>query len=651
MDKLKLHTPDLAAANIEKLASLFPNCVTEAKDEKGNLKRAIDFDLLRQELADHIVEGPRERYHLDWPGKREALLTANAPIAKTLRPCRGESVNFDSTRNIFIEGDSLEALKLLQETYLGRVNVIYIDPPYNTGEDFVYRDNFASDTRSYLSESNQVDDSAARLVVNPESNGRFHSEWVSMMYSRLKLARNLLRDQGVIFISIDDNEARNVRNICDEIFGEENFIAQVVWEGANKNDASQIGVSHEYAVVYAKSRIAVPREWSMRKEGVDEVLEEVARLMKVHGKNHDAASEELAGWFRAMKAKPAFGLRRFRYIDARGAYKEDDPTAPGGRRFELKHPTSGDVIPLRRNRGWGFDQSEFDRLVKEGRVSFITPTSIMIRRYLHETDTITPPSVFYQPARSASERLADLIGPGIFDFPKDEFVIRGFIEMATTGAGEEPIILDFFAGSATTAHAVFLTNAEVGKRSRFILVQLPELCREDSEAAKQGFKTIADISRKRIIEAGQKVKIDGGITAQQLDTGFRVLKIDTSNMKDVYYAPDAVKQEDLALQIDNIREERTPEDLLFQVLVDWGVDLALPIEKQTISGHTVFFVDGNALAACFDQGVGEGLVKELAKRKPLRAVFRDASFAEDKVKINVEQIFKLLSPDTEVKSL
>jgi len=358
MDKLKLHTPNLTATNIEKLASLFPNCVTEAKDDNGQLKRAIDFDLLRQELSEHIVEGPRERYHLDWPGKREALLAANAPIAKTMRPCREESINFETTRNLFIEGDNLDALKLLQETYLGRINVIYIDPPYNTGEDFVYRDNFAGDTSSYLRESNQVDDSAARLVVNPESNGRFHSEWVSMMYARLKLARNLLRDEGVVFISIDDNEARNVRNICDEIFGEENFIAQIVWEGANKNDASQIGVSHEYVALYAKNRSAVPREWNMRKEGVDEALKEIARLVKVHGKNYDTASEELAGWFRAMKAKPVFGLRRFRYIDARGAYKEDDPTAPGGRRFELKNPLTGGVIPLRRNRGWGFDQAK-----------------------------------------------------------------------------------------------------------------------------------------------------------------------------------------------------------------------------------------------------------------------------------------------------
>ena len=651
MDKLKLHTPDLTAANIEKIAALFPNCVTEAKSEKGQLRRSIDFDLLRQELSDHIIEGPRERYHLDWPGKREALLAANAPIAKTLRPCREESIDFDTTRNLFIEGDNLDALKLLQETYLGKVNVIYIDPPYNTGEDFVYRDNFASDTSSFLRESNQVDDAAARLVLNPESNGRFHSEWVSMMYARLKLARNLLRDEGVIFISVDDNEARNVRNICDEIFGEDNFIAQIVWEGANKNDARQIGISHEYAIVYAKNRSVVPREWSIRKEGVDDVLKEVERLKKLHGKDYDAASTELAGWYRAMKAKPAFNHRRYRFIDARGVYKEENPTAPGGRRFNLINPRNGKIINLTPNRGWAFNQTEFERLVAEERISFISETSIMLRLYLHETDTITPPSVFYQPARSASERLADLIGPGVFDFPKDELIVRGFIEMALTGAGPEPIILDFFAGSGTTAHATFLANIESDKRCRFVLVQLPEACRESSAAARKGFKTIADISRKRIIEAGKKVKADGGLTAQQLDTGFRVLKVDTSNMKDVYYTPDTVKQADLALHTDNIKEDREAEDLLFQVLVDWGVDLALPIEKQTISGRTVYYVDGNALAACFEAEIDEDLVKELAKRKPLRAVFRDSSFAGDSVKINVEQIFKLLSPDTEVKSL
>ena len=651
MEKLKLHTPDLTTQNIEKIAALFPNCVTETKDAKGGIKRGIDFDQLRQELSDHVVEGPRERYHLDWPGKREALLAANAPIAKTLRPCREESVDFDTTKNLFIEGDNLDALKLLQETYLGKVKLIYIDPPYNTGNDFIYDDDFAEDADSYLQRSNQTDTEGNQLIANKLSNGRFHSDWISMIYPRLKLARSLLRDDGVIFISVDDIEVTNARKACDEIFGDGNFIAQLVWEGANKNDARQIGVSHEYAIIYAKERNAVPREWSIKKEGVDEALTEIQKIMKKHNSDFDTASDELAGWYRSMKAKPAFGLRRFRYIDQHGAYKEDDPTAPGGRRFELKDPRNGNVIPLRRNRGWSFDQDEFNRLVSEGKVSFVTASTIMIRRYLHETDSLTPPSVFYQPARSASERLAGLLGPEIFDFPKDEIILSRFIEMATGDCKEDAIVVDFFAGSGTTAHSTMSLNAEDGGSRRFVLVQLPERCADDSAASRSGYKTIAEIAKERIRRAGDKIKTENATTAPNLDIGFRVLKIDTSNMKDVYYTPDEMKQDQLEMLTDNIKDDRTPEDLLFQVLVDWGVDLALPITQETIAKKDVFFVDGNALAACFTPDLSEELVKDLAQRKPLRAVFRDSSYGSDSVKINVEQIFKLLSPGTELKSL
>lgn len=644
-----MHSPNLTKDNIARIRDLFPGCVTEARGEDGSVKLAVDFDQLRQELSSSIVEGPQERYHLNWPGKREALLTANAPIAKTLRPCREESVDFDTTKNLFIEGDNLDALKLLQETYLGKVKMIYIDPPYNTGKDFIYEDDFAEDAGEYLRRSNQIDEEGNRLAANTVANGRFHSDWLTMIYARLRLARNLLAEDGVIFVSIDDNEVDNLRKICSEIFGEGNFIAQIVWEGANKNDAKQVGVSHEYALVYAKNRNVVPREWSIRKEGVDEALAEVARLKGVYGTDYESASQDLAGWFRSMKAKPVFGLRRFRYIDARGAYKEDDPTAPGGRRFQLVNPKTGEPIPLRRNRGWSFDQTEFNRLVEEGRVSFITPTSVMIRRYLHETDALTPPSVFYQPARSASERLASLLGPGMFDFPKDETVIAKFIEMATTGADDDCIVMDFFAGSATTAHAVFQLNAEDGKHRRFVLVQLPEPCSSTSTAAEAGYRTIADVSKERIRRAASAVR------AQEWkgDGGFRVLKIDTSNMADVYYAPDALDKANLDLFVDNIKADRTAEDLLFQVMLDWGVDLALPIEKKAIRGKDVFFVDGDALAACFDAhgGIDEAFVKELATHKSLRAVFRDAGFKDSAVKINMEQIFKLLSPSTEVKSI
>lgn len=653
MEKMKMHSPNMTQENIARLRELFPGCVTEAQGKDGAVKLAVDFDQLRQELAESIVEGPQERYHLNWPGKREALLTANAPIAKTLRPCRDESVDFDTTKNLFIEGDNLDALKLLQETYLDKVKMIYIDPPYNTGKDFIYEDDFSSDTTSYLVRSNQIDESGERLVANTEANGRFHSDWLSMMYSRLRLARNLLSEDGVIFISIDDNEADNLRKLCGEIFGETNFIAQIVWEGANKNDARQVGVSHEYALVYAKNRNAVPRDWSIRKEGVDEVLAEVTRLKSLYGTNYDAASKDLAGWFRSMKAKPVFGLRRFRYIDDRGVYKEDDPTAPGGRRFQLINPKSGEPIPLRRNRGWSFDQNEFNRLVEEGRVSFVTPTSIMIRRYLHETDTLTPPSVFYQPARSASERLASLMGPGIFDFPKDETIISKFIEMATSGADDDCIVMDFFAGSATTAHAVFQLNAEDGKQRRFVLIQLPEACPKSSPAMEAGYRTIADVSKQRITRAANSFKSNGWGG----DGGFRVLKIDTSNLADVYYTPDTLDMATLDLFVENIKPDRTPEDLLFQVMLDWGVDLALPIAKEVVQGKEVFFVDGDdtdmVLAACFDAngGIDETFVKALAQRQPLRVVFRDAGFNSSAVKINVEQIFKLLSPATDVKCI
>ncbi|ELY2855769.1 site-specific DNA-methyltransferase [Cronobacter turicensis] len=649
MEKLKMHSPNLTQENIARIRDLFPGCVTEAKGEDGSVKLAVDFDQLRQELAESIVEGPQERYHLNWPGKREALLTANAPIAKTLRPCREESVDFDTTKNLFIEGDNLDALKLLQENYLGKVKMIYIDPPYNTGKDFIYEDDFSSDAESYLMKSNQVNATGDRYVANLETNGRFHSDWMCMIYARLRLARNLLSDDGVIFISIDDNEVDNLRKMCSEIFGEGNFIAQMVWEGANKNDAKQIGVSHEYALVYAKNRDAVPRNWSIRKEGVEEALAEVARLKSKYGTDYESASRDLAGWFRSMKAKPVFGLRRFRYIDATGAYKEDDPTAPGGRRFQLVNPNSGEPIPLRRNRGWSFDQNEFNRLVEKGRVSFITPTSIMIRRYLHETDSLTPPSVFYQPARSASERLASLLGSGIFDYPKDETVIAKFVEMATTGADDDCIVMDFFAGSATTAHAVLQLNAEDGKRRRFVLVQLPEPCLDSSPAQEAGYKTIADLSKERIRRAAHAIHSQGW----RGDGGFRVLKLDTSNMADVYYAPDALDKAKFDLFVDNIKADRTPEDLLFQVMLDWGIDLALPIAKQSIQGKDVFFVDGNVLAACFDASgsIDEAFVKELAKQQPMRVVFRDAGFNNSAVKINVEQIFKLLSPVTEVKCI
>jgi len=651
MEKLKMHSPDLSQENVAKIRAMFPGCVTEAMDENGKVRLAIDFDQLRQELSDYIVEGPQERYRLDWPGKREALINANAPIAKTLRPADQESAEFSTTKNLFVEGDNLEALKLLQDIYIGSVRMIYIDPPYNTGNDFVYRDRFAQGSEEYLRVSNQKDEEGNRLIANLTANGRFHSEWLSMMYPRLKVAKNLLRDDGALFVSIDDTEVAGLRHMLDEIFGAENFITEIVWEGANKNDARQIGVSHEYVLCYVKDKSATKTSWTMTKEGVEPVLREVDRLKGVHGKDFETASEELVGWFRAMKATPSFGLRRFRYIDERGAYKEDDPTAPGGRKFELKNPKTGEVIPLRPNRGWAFDQETFNRMVEEGRISFISPTSVMVRRYLHETDAQTPQSVFYQPARSASERLSKLLGGGYFDFPKDETIIQKFVDMAVSEESDGAIVMDFFAGSSTTAHSVFLQNALDGKNRRFIMVQIPEPTNENSVARKAGWKNIAEISKERIRRAGKQILEGDCHRGWNRDVGFRVLKVDTSNMQDVYYRPDQVDQKDLLQAVDNIKPDRTAEDLLFQVLVDWGVDLTLPIRRETVQGKKVFFVDENALVACFDAGVTEELVKELAGREPLRVVFRDNGFVSDAVKINVEQVFRQLSPATDVRSI
>ena len=618
MTKLKLHTPNLTEENIEKLAALFPNCVTETADEKtGQLKRAIDFDQLRRELSDHIVEGPRERYHLDWPGKREALLAANAPIAKTLRPCREESVDFDTTKNLFIEGDNLDALKLLQETYLGKVKLIYIDPPYNTGKDFLYRDDYAQSTNEYLSRSNQTDEVGNRMSANPEANGRYHSEWLSMIYPRLRLAKSLLSDSGVIFISIHDVEVGNLRKIGDEVFGAENFLGQITWKARVK--PVNIGEAKyrpqkevEYVLIYQKQLTpgafyplmtggvrAYPHELSGRKYRLTTILK------SNRGTN--------------QRTTMSFSL---------GEY-----TPPDGQRWQAGE----DVI---------------NQLNDDGYIEFRERTPF--RRYFEDEEGAEhDPFYCFMDAEWAStseagkHQLNSILGEHHgFDTVKPVRLIKTLVQSCTSADGEN-IVLDFFAGSGTTAHAVWELNIVDGGERQHILVQVAEPCDETS----RDYATIAEISKERMRRVGAKLKADNVTSAPDLDIGFRVLKIDTSNMNDVYYAPDAVKQDELKLHTDNIKEDRTPEDLLFQVLLDWGVDLALPIEQQKIAGKIVFFVDGNALAACFDPEINEDLVKELAKRKPLRAVFRDSSFDSDSTKINVAQIFKLLSPETEVKSL
>jgi adenine-specific DNA-methyltransferase len=689
MDKLKLHSPDFTQANIERLAELFPNCVTEKESEEGNgkgeIRRALDFDLLRQELSGHIVEGPQERYQLNWPGKREALLTANAPIAKTLRPCREESVEFDTTQNLFIEGDNLDALKLLQETYLGKVKMIYIDPPYNTGNDFIYEDDFAEDTENYKLRSNQKDEAGNRLVANTETNGRFHSDWLSMMYPRLKLARNLLRDDGVIFISIDDNEQANLKRLCDEIFGEGNFIANIVWQKkyAPQNDATYFSDMHDHILVYAKQ----------------------AKQTK-----NDTLGCSLDLLPRSESQNAAYTNRD---NDPRGVWKAGDlsvKTYSAKNDYPITNP-AGRVIRPPNSRCWAVNQERFEELVADNRIWFGEDGNNVpsLKRFLSEVQEGSVPVTWwaYQDCghnQDAKKELKALLHDveTFFDTPKPVKLIKRMLQLASK-KNNDVIILDFFSGSSTTAHSVLELNQEDNGKRKFILVQLPEPTNNPK------YPTIAEIGKERIRRAGQKIlkemavaHVDKTFVGEALasttgpslqveakasptsthtststpaiDIGFRVLKIDSSNMKDVYYTPDQLKQGDLEQFTDNIKDDRSAEDLLFQVLLDWGVDLSLPIVREEWKGEwrkvksegkdeihsspftlqsslTVFFVDGNALAACFDTDINEAFVKQLAARHPLRVVFRDAGFVSDSVKINIGQIFKLLSPNTEIKTI
>jgi adenine-specific DNA-methyltransferase len=660
VENLKMHSPNLTEENIARLAELFPNCVTESREEKGILKKSIDFDLLRQELADHIVEGPQERYRLDWPGKREALLTANAPIAKTLRPCREESVDFDTTKNLFIEGDNLDALKLLQETYLGKVKMIYIDPPYNTGNDFIYEDDFAENTEEFLRRSNQRDEEGNRLVANTESNGRFHSDWLSMMYPRLKLARNLLSEDGVIFISIDDSEVNNLKFLMDEIFSETNHLVthyiQVRYASktlAEKNDYQKL---IEQVLVYQKSsHVPVKRteKYSLEKF-CWKIVEKKAGQKKILGKREVEIFPE--GHYEISKVNPSIDALKETW--ATGSVLVTNASGKYFAEYLAPRRDLDGLGTLYKVFGIGEDGIGFRYFTGPKRESatkgkFYSGVPTVRRNELQQGESLKPQSIpnYYD----FSGSFGNCRQEGDTDFRGGKKPILFLAELINQAINESDnaIIMDFFSGSSSTAHAIMQLNAEDGGNRRFIMVQLPEPCDENSEAFKSGYKTIAEIGKERIRRAGKKIKEENPITTTDLDTGFRVLKVDSSNMADIYYTPDAVNQDKLLWMSENIKEDRTPEDLLFQVLLDWGVDLSLPVTKETIMGKDVLFVDGNALAACFDQdgGITEDLVREIARREPLRVVFRDAGFNDDSAKINVEQIFKAISPHTEVKTI
>ncbi len=647
-----MHSPDLTRQNIDKLADLFPTAVTERLDDEGNPVRAIDFDLLRQELADHVVEGPQERYQLDWPGKRAALFAANAPIAKTLRPVRGESVDFDTTKNLFIEGDNLDALKLLQESYLGKVNLIYIDPPYNTGNDFVYDDVFAESSADYLARSGQKAETGERLVANTEANGRFHSDWLSMLYPRLKLARGLLADDGVIITAIGDHEHANLRLLLDQVFGAQNFISDVVWQGGRKNDSRYVSNGADYMLIYAKNEVRLSElgvRWREPKVGLDAALAKAASIWSSR-QNDDEASVQWKAWLKGKKAAGEITDSVARYDQLQpgtgrpmNTYGNITWPGGGGPAYDVLHPVTRKPVTVPK-RGWVFQKDEMDRRIAAGQIWF-GPDETAIPRgisFLDETSEQVAISVFEQDRKAASTDMRNLMGEIVFDNPKDRQVLARWFRLVTGGA-KDAVVLDFFAGSGSTGHAIMDLNAVDGGHRRYILVQL------DEAVDHPDYNSIADIARERLRRAGEQAKQAAGLLSADLDVGFRSLHVATTNMADTLATADDLVQAALYEAVDSLKPDRTGEDLLFQVLLDWGLDLTMAISVEQIGGQGLFVVEDGALVACFEDAVSPALVRGVAQRKPLRAVFRDSGFASDADRINAEQIFAEVSPSTDVK--
>lgn len=635
MDKLKMESQDIVGSNINKIAQLFPNCVTERKGKDGKTELAIDFDKLQAELSDDIIGEGEERYQFTWPDKRAANRLANTPTTMTLRPCCEDSVDFDNTQNIYIEGDNLDVLKVLRETYLGKVKMIYIDPPYNTGNDFVYNDDFAKGKDKFEQASGFFDEEGNQTIDpmqrNTESNGRYHTDWLNMMYPRLKVSRDLLSDDGAIFISIDDNEVENVMKICDEIFGEVNFVVQIPWRKRTAKSDVPFGISqdYEYIICYAKS-------------------------------NNFCVS--IKGKERKYYETPDFPGRPWRVHDLT---KQTTASERPNSYFTMINPKTGDKYPANPNATWRITQDTFEDYYNQGRIVFPGDYNFLkigkpVLRYWQEDDMKKKGEDFGRIA--VSTKLPDTIGMSqdgtkevtnlfdrkIFSFPKPSSLIRFFLNIINS---KDFLVLDFFSGSATTAHAVMQLNAEDGGNRKFIMVQLPELTDEKSEAYKAGYKNICEIGKERIRRAGKKIKEDNkdkeGI--EKLDIGFRVLKLDTSNMEDVYYTPQEFDEQKLFT--DNVKADRTNEDLLFQVMLDLGIELSAKIEVKEIAGKTVHIVDENYLVACFDEDVNETTIKEIAKLKSVYFVMRDASAANDNVIDNFEQIFRHYSPETTCRIL
>lgn len=638
MEKLKMHSPNKVDENIEKIGALFPNCLTETINDAGEVTRAIDFDMLKQELSSVIVEGNEERYQFTWPDKKKSILLANSPIAATLRLCREESVDFDNTENLYIEGDNLDVLKLLRETYLGKIKIIYIDPPYNTGNDFVYEDDFAESIDEYLASSGQFDDEGNRLVHNTESNGRFHTDWLNMFYPRLRIAKDLMSEDGVIFISIDDNEVENLKKICGEVFGESNFIAIINWKGrGGRQDSRYYAAVHEYILCYAKQK------------GNFVAGEEVKT-----GDVYPKFDEETGRYYKTQL------LRKW----GSNSRREDRPNlyypimAPDGSKVYPEIITRDKQRPsnlVKFDGRWRHGASTMQKNIEAGLVEFIKQDDGSWIPYekifapLEGEEKTKKYTTWIDETNDGANIVKGIFGSGIFDYPKTPSLIGRFLKMANVEGGD--IVLDFFSGSATTAHAAMKINAEDGVNCKFIMVQLQEETDEKSEAYKAGYKNICEIGKERIRRVGKKIKEENPEATANLDIGFRVLKLDSSNMKDVYYNPSELTMDTLFGTADNIKEDRTPEDLLFQVMLDLGVLLSSKIEESAIGGKKIFNVADGYLIACFDANITDEVITEIAKKKPYYFVMRDSSMASDSVAANFDQIFATYSPETVRKVL
>lgn len=650
MDKLKMHTPNKADENFKKLAEMFPNAVTETIDENGEVVRAIDKDVLMQEISCTVVEGSEERYQFTWPDKKKSVLLANAPINKTLRPCREESVNFDTTENLYIEGDNLEVLKLLQETYLGKIKMIYIDPPYNTGNDFVYEDNFAQSTEEYLANSGQFDEEGNRLVKNLDSNGRFHTDWLCMLYPRLRLAKDLLTEDGIILINMDENEFVNLYKICYEVFGEQNDLGTIVWDKRNpKGDAQGVSAQHEYLLLFAKNKIVfLENNRVVRpKKNASAILKKAQQLYSKVSLTYtlDDANKDFSAWIR-NQSDFSGGEKAYNKIDSNGnVYRPvsmawpNKKKAPDDYFVPLIHPVTGKPCPVP-DRGWRNPSSTMKRMIENGQILFgADETTIPNSKYLLKDNMYENiPSLIYY----GGSDVAFLESIGVpFETPKVVDICKEHIISFTSG---DDIILDFFSGSSTTAHATMEANAQDGCNRRFIMVQIPEECGESTALHRAGYKTICEAGKDRIRKSSETIE-------SEIDKGFRVLKCDSSNMKDVYYSPADFDMNLLDMMEDNIKEDRTPEDLLFQVMLDLGVELSSKIEETTIGGKKVFDVADGFLIACFDKDVNDETIKAIAQKQPYYFVMRDSSLANDSVATNFEQIFATYSPDTVRKVL